>query len=404
MKRFFNNRDMWTPIWVVSILVLTMVLIYVPTFSNIIGNIKDLPVLVVNEDRGGKIKNEPVNMGDMIESNLLNSAETKTLDWSSAQTKQEAYELLNSGKAVAAIIIPKNYSESVVRVKKGLLFNQSGLKAASMETIVNEASGQSAVGIASQMLSTVNDQMSSSMTEYLEKELVTEQIQLSPENALILAQPLVATQSVASTPLKDSGMTSFILGLMMIIGGMLGSSLITGYVTGKERELQSMNQKRHHYAGLYAEYIYGGILALVLALIVMVAIFGFHKVAHTAGLIPIYFYLVLAMSTMFMLYTTFTLLVGAKWSLLINFPLNIMGIMASGGSISLYGLPFVVHVFSFFHPARYIMDGLRSLVYYNGKVGTGLAKSIVVLFIYLTITIISTHMIYYQREPRLQEQ
>ena len=97
MKRFFNNRDMWTPIWVVSILVLTMVLIYVPTFSNIIGNIKDLPVLVVNEDRGGKIKNEPVNMGDMIESNLLNSAETKTLDWSSAQTKQEAYELLNSG-------------------------------------------------------------------------------------------------------------------------------------------------------------------------------------------------------------------------------------------------------------------------------------------------------------------
>ena len=78
--------------------------------------------------------------------------------------------------------------------------------------------------------------------------------------------------------------------------------------------------------------------------------------------------------------------------------------MASGGSISLYGLPFVVHVFSFFHPARYIMDGLRSLVYYNGKVGTGLGKSIVVLFIYLTITIISTHMIYYQREPRLQEQ
>ena len=49
MKRFFNNRDMWTPIWVVSILVLTMVLIYVPTFSNIIGNIKDLPVLVIKQ-------------------------------------------------------------------------------------------------------------------------------------------------------------------------------------------------------------------------------------------------------------------------------------------------------------------------------------------------------------------
>ena len=403
MKRFFKTTSMWTPVWMVSILAFVMALIYVPTFSNMLTNIEELPVVIVNEDQGGMLQNENSNLGRNVEAALLESSEIKTLKWTNLDTREAAMDLLNSGKAVAALIIPTNYTESIETLEKGLLGNQSGTKTANIEVVLNEASGQSAVGVTTGTIEAVVDRISNSVTTQLSKELAAGDNQLSADNALLLAKPLVLTQSTAAAPLTDSGMSSFILGMMMIIAGMMGSSLVKSYVSGVEKELQPLNQKRHHYAGLHAEIVFGLCLAALMTTLIMTAVFGIYKVAHTAGLFSIFLFMILGTATMFMLYTMFTLLVGLKWSLLINFPLNIMGIMASGGSISLYGLPSGVRFFSYFHPARYVMDGLRSLLYYNGRMDAGLGKSLLVLGTYLVITTICCYLIYYKRRPKIEE-
>ena len=404
MKRFFNNINMWTPVWMVAILAFVMTLIYVPTFSNMLKNIEELPVVVVNEDLGGTFHDEEIiNLGLDAETALLETTDVKTLKWTNTDTREEAMGLLNSGKAVAALVIPKNYTESIETIENGLLANLSGIEAANVEIIVNEASGQSATGVTTGAISAVVDNIANSLTVQFSKELSSSDNQLSTENALLLAQPLVATQVTAAAPLTDSGMSSFILGMILIIASMMGSSLIKSYVNGTEKELQPLNHKRQHYAGLHAEIIFGVCLALLMSTLAMIAVFGIYKVPHTTNLFSIFLFMILGTTTMFMLYTMFSILVGLKWSLLINFPLNIMGIMASGGSISLYGVPSVVRVFSHFHPSRYVMDGLRSLVYYNGRMDSGLGKSLLVLSTYLVITTVGCYLIYYTRRPKIEE-
>lgn len=260
-----------------------------------------------------------------------------------------------------------------------------------------------AMGVTTQAVTGVVNSISNSLTAEIAKALSTGENQLSAENALLLVQPIVTTQTTAAEPLIDSGMSSFIIGMVLIIAGMLGSSLIKSYINGVEQELQPLNQKRQHYAGMHAEIVLGFCLSVSVSILVMVAVFGIYGMPHTANLFSIFLFMILGLMTMFMLYTTVSVFIGLKWSLLINFPLNIMGIMASGGSISLYGLPSVVHFFSSFLPSRYVMDGLRSLIYYNGIMDSGLEKSLLVLSIYLVVTIICCYWIYYSRRPKIKD-
>lgn len=403
MKRFLKSTTIWTPVWMITLLVFIMTLIYVPTFTSMMTNMEELPVLIINEDQGAELQDQKVNFGNNIETALIESAESNTLEWQNIASRDEAMELLNTGKDVAAVVIPADYSESLQTLKTGLVSNLSGLEAVSFEVIINEASGQSATGVTTQAVTGVVNSISNSLTAEIAKALSTGENQLSAENALLLAQPIATTKTTAAEPLIDSGMSSFIIGMVLVISGMLGSSLIKSYINGVEKELQPLNQKRQHYAGMHAEIVLGFCLSVSVSILVMMAVFGIYGMPHTANLFSIFLFMILSLMTMFMLYTTVSIFLGLKWSLLINFPLNIMGIMASGGSISLYGLPSVVHFFSSFLPSRYVMDGLRSLVYYNGRMESGLEKSLLVLSIYLVVTIICCYWIYYSRRPKIKD-
>ena len=71
--------------------------------------------------------------------------------------------------------------------------------------------------------------------------------------------------------------------------------------------------------------------------------------------------------------------------MLVMFPINFLGIFSSGGAVPIATLPFIHHFFSNFLPTRHMVDGLRVMLYYNGKLQAGLGISLLVVMIYFVI-------------------
>lgn len=91
--------------------------------------------------------------------------------------------------------------------------------------------------------------------------------------------------------------------------------------------------KKH--AVLNAEIIFGICMTALMSILLVVCTFAVYNVGHTANLLSILGFLIFGSMTMFMFFQVFNLYFG-RWSLLIAFPINMMGIFASGTNSNQY--------------------------------------------------------------------
>ena len=73
MKRLFKLSSTWFPIWKILILMFIMVGVYLPVFSGANQNLTDVPLIIVNEDKG--------QCGDAILLNLIETQNGNFFKW-----------------------------------------------------------------------------------------------------------------------------------------------------------------------------------------------------------------------------------------------------------------------------------------------------------------------------------
>ncbi|MFF3099997.1 YhgE/Pip domain-containing protein [Viridibacillus arvi] len=392
MKRFLKTKSMWTPVWMVSILMIVMAVIYIPIFSKATPNVQNFPIVIINEDTGSKVNGQQVDMGKIISKNIANSNDSTAIKWQTASTRADGLKILKNNKAYAALIIPKNYTASMLKLQGHLLQNKENTKQAKLELIVNKAGGQFASGIAQSSLQAVATSISKSVTEQISGTLNSSKSTLSPENALVLANPIQINEKNISVVKNDNGMTPFIMALLCMITGMMGSQMVNGYVDSMHTALKTHGLKMKKHAVLNAEIIFGICMTALMSILLVICTFAVYKVGHTANLIAILGFLIFGSMTMFMFFQVFNLFFG-RWSLLIAFPINIMGIFASGGPIPVNILPSVHQIFSNILPTHHLVDGMRSLIYYDGRMASGLSSSLIALSIFLVVSVVLCYAI-----------
>ncbi|QOV11365.1 YhgE/Pip domain-containing protein [Viridibacillus arvi] len=392
MKRFLKTKSMWTPVWMVSILMIVMAVIYIPIFSKATPNVQNFPIVIINEDTGSKVNGQQVDMGKIISKNIANSKDSTAIKWQTASTRADGLKILKNNKAYAALIIPKNYTASTLKLQGHLLQNKENTKQAKLELIVNKAGGQFASGIAQSSLQAVATSISKSVTEQISGTLNSSKSTLSPENALVLANPIQINEKNISVVKNDNGMTPFIMALLCMITGMMGSQMVNGYVDSMHTALKTHGLKMKKHAVLNAEIIFGICMTALMSILLVICTFAVYKVGHTANLIAILGFLIFGSMTMFMFFQVFNLFFG-RWSLLIAFPINIMGIFASGGPIPVNILPSVHQIFSNILPTHHLVDGMRSLIYYDGRMASGLSSSLIALSIFLVVSVVLCYAI-----------
>ncbi|MEY2228232.1 YhgE/Pip domain-containing protein, partial [Streptomyces sp. BF23-30] len=88
-------------------------LLYVGGNVNPKGNLRDLPVALVNTDSGADVNGRHVNLGEQIVSGIQKAAKgDKSIDWQ-VVSREEADKRLGRGKVFGALVIPADYSATV---------------------------------------------------------------------------------------------------------------------------------------------------------------------------------------------------------------------------------------------------------------------------------------------------
>lgn len=111
-RTLLGSRAFRVPLVAVLLVPLLYSYLYLWAFWDPYGRLSDLPVAVVNEDRGASYMGETVNVGAELVDTLRENPEMKWVFLS----RSEADQALEDGRVYLALIIPPDFSARAVRV------------------------------------------------------------------------------------------------------------------------------------------------------------------------------------------------------------------------------------------------------------------------------------------------
>lgn len=382
MKTLLKVKVAWRPIWIVMLLMLAMVSVYLPVFKGADQNLTDFPLIIVNED---KDFSEQID-GKQIFATLPKSQDGHSMKWMSETSEEKARQAIKENKANGALIIPANYSSQINKIHDALLSGKKTPNPVKIKILLNEGGGQLSSSIAPSILKSMAASASANISGELKQELMKANKQVSPQAVHLLDQPITTISSNVLGLPKDlnKGMTPFVLVLIASITGFMGTQMINGYITKISEKMREKGLSLSHATVQLTEYLLGAVLMVVTSTALMIVVFGFFNSSHSTSIWPIWLFTILGTLTMYFMYKMFSHFFGT-WGILVMFPLNILGIFGSGGAVPLTGLPNFHRFVSTILPTRYIEDGMKALIYYNGNMEAGLGTALWVLFSYLLV-------------------
>lgn len=198
----FKSKLLWlTPIAIILLLMLFAIAFY-PEFN---PKPKDMPIAIVNHDKGTSIQGKKMNIGDKLEDKLLDS-DSKAIKWVKVDSEKDAKKGMENEKYYGAAIFEKDFSKHAMsktqkvvmdskkaemkeKVESGeipaqqaqmmakKMGNQSvDVKQAQLKTIVSQGSSlqgsQMATNVLSGMGDNINKQITKQSLQTLEKQNV----------------------------------------------------------------------------------------------------------------------------------------------------------------------------------------------------------------------------------------
>lgn len=160
ISSIFKNRFIRVSVIAIIIVPLLYSLLYLNAFWDPYARIKDMPVAVVNQDKGSIKDGEKVNFGQDFVDNLK---EKQSVGWRFV-SRDQAEEGLNGKEYYAMLVIPETFSENALSATKGKP------KQATILYSANEKRNF----LAAQINGKVLDQLKSELTKSMSKEYTIE--------------------------------------------------------------------------------------------------------------------------------------------------------------------------------------------------------------------------------------
>jgi YhgE/Pip-like protein len=242
-------------------------------------------------------------------------------------------------------------------------------KPAEIEVLTNPSAGQAVATLAQNISTGIVGAVSGATSERLSAAAGDQGAQLTPEVAAVIGDPVRAeiTDAQPVGPDSGNGQSPFFLAFLVNLTGLIGGAAIYFLVRGAAERLQTRGL-RPSQMGLWTVRL---LLALVFALLVACAelwvAFGLLGVEHEASTAQVYLFLALAVwaaVTVTMLFAVAFGPAGIGISAVLNV---ILGLVSSGGTTPVVALPPFYQEYANWLPLRYAIDGLRSLLFYDGS-------------------------------------
>ncbi|HCY1014914.1 TPA: YhgE/Pip domain-containing protein [Staphylococcus aureus] len=250
----FKNKLLWiAPIATMIILVIFSLAFY-PAYN---PKPKDLPIGILNEDKGTTIQDKNVNIGKKLEDKLLDSDSNK-IKWVKVDSEKDLEKDLKDQKIFGVAIIDKDFSKDamsktqkvvmdskkeemqqkvasgeippqVVQQMKQKMGNQQvEVKQAKFKTIVSEGSSLQGSQIASAVLTGMGDNINAQITKQSLETLTSQNVKVNAEDINGLTNP-VKVDNEKLNKVKDhqaGGNAPFLMFMPIWIGSIVTSILL----------------------------------------------------------------------------------------------------------------------------------------------------------------------------------
>ncbi|AXE24411.1 ABC transporter [Streptomyces globosus] len=418
-------------LWIGSGLILAVVstlfaLLYVGGNVDPKGNLRDLPVALVNEDRGADAGGgKRTNLGEQVVSGIRTSAgKDGSIDWQ-VLTRQEADRRLGQGKLYGALVVPPDFTAAVSGLaapgqpaaapggqgqtaqSKGQAQGQAQAQGQTqaqpqgqgqaqpqparpkLTVLTNQAAGS----FGSSMASQATQKAAHAASAQLGKDLLAkadggrtaDRAQLPPAARLMLADP-VAVEVADGHPLGERsamGLSAFYYALVLLVCGMLGANVIHSQVDNAlgylhtdfgpfRRRTPVRHTSRVRTLGISTALMLG--LSVVMGSLVEATTVGLLDMdASHLGLLWLY-----SVGTIAVVGVSGLALLaafGTPGMLVSTIVFIAMAVPSSGATVPLEALPGFFRTLSEFEPLRQLTGGLRSLLYFDAQADAGLARA-----------------------------
>ncbi|HCY7399374.1 TPA: YhgE/Pip domain-containing protein [Staphylococcus aureus] len=250
----FKNKLLWiAPIATMIILVIFSLAFY-PAYN---PKPKDLPIGILNEDKGTTIQDKNINIGKKLEDKLLDSDSNK-IKWVKVDSEKDLEKDLKDQKIFGVAIIDKDFSKDamsktqkvvmdskkeemqqkvasgeippqVVQQMKQKMGNQQvEVKQAKFKTIVSEGSSLQGSQIASALLTGMGDNINAQITKQSLETLTSQNVKVNAADINGLTNP-VKVDNEKLNKVKDhqaGGNAPFLMFMPIWIGSIVTSILL----------------------------------------------------------------------------------------------------------------------------------------------------------------------------------
>ncbi|MFT1947334.1 YhgE/Pip domain-containing protein [Staphylococcus aureus] len=250
----FKNKLLWiAPIATMIILVIFSLAFY-PAYN---PKPKDLPIGILNEDKGTTVQDKNVNIGKKLEDKLLDSDSNK-IKWVKVDSEKDLEKDLKDQKIFGVAIIDKDFSKDamsktqkvvmdskkeemqqkvasgeippqVVQQMKQKMGNQQvEVKQAKFKTIVSEGSSLQGSQIASAVLTGMGDNINAQITKQSLETLTSQNVKVNAADINGLTNP-VKVDNEKLNKVKDhqaGGNAPFLMFMPIWIGSIVTSILL----------------------------------------------------------------------------------------------------------------------------------------------------------------------------------
>ncbi|MFF0388282.1 YhgE/Pip domain-containing protein [Kitasatospora sp. NPDC004615] len=394
-RGLLRRKSLWLPSAVIlGLLSFVLSLLYLGANNNPVGSMKDLPIALVNADRGTQVAGKQVNLGEQITPQIAQDPGSKgKVAWKQVD-RRTADDLLAKDKVFGALVIPDDFSASVAALGGP---PQHDPHPPTMTVLTNPAAGSFGSSMASeinrQVVHTVSTQVGQELTRQLSQQAQPHAASGSTEHP---AAPGAAAQLMIADPVKAAieeghplgdhsglGLSAFFYTLVLVLGGMLGANVIhtqldtaLGYIASEKGPFRTTKPVQH--ISRVRHFAVGSVLMVVLSMatsaLAMAAAVG--VVGIDASHLPqLWIFGTCATASMGITALALLAAFGTPGPIISMLVLIGLAIPSAGATIPLEALPGFYRFLADFEPFRQVVDGVRSILYFDAQAEAGLGRA-----------------------------
>ncbi|QNP74275.1 DUF3533 domain-containing protein [Streptomyces roseirectus] len=358
-----------------TVLAFLLSLLYMGGIVSPNKHLHDLPIALVNADRGSPPAGQPANLGTQV-ADAIRKAPGDQAEWRSL-TRAQAQDELDSGKVYGALVIPADFTD------RTLALTRAGATARPTLTVLtNPGKGSLGSSLASRISTTAAQQASLTIGKRL-----TSAAGAGADGTagLLLADP-VRIDTRVGHPIGDHsgiGLTAFYYALLLILAGFMGGNVIHSGVDGAlgyaDIEMGPMHTRRptvgidRTQTLLLKMLMTAGITVLSSSLVMLacVAVLGIDA-SHLPLLWVFSYCATLAVG---LGVQAINAAFGGIGQLVAMFVFIVLGLPSSGTTVPLQAVPGFYRFLSHFEPMRQLGDGVRAILYFDARGDAGLGRA-----------------------------